>query len=343
MKKINILLILIICLTGCKKDVETTKITGEIKGLGNDTIYLYGVDGLYQHIDTIYVKGDKFSHSLKVDTITSAMLLLKKEVEYPIFIDKKNKIKIQGNANNLSYLNIDGNTYNEELSAFQASLQELGTPSDKTAETFIRQHNSSFVSIYLLDKYFVQKEKPDFKKIKELIDVMTGLLQDKPFIEQLTEYISQIEKVDKDKTAPFFSIPNAKGEKVTRTKQFKDKYLLINFWASWCEDCDRTNAELRKINTKYKKNKDFGILGISLDIDKEAWKNKIKQDTLSWEQVCTFTGWNMETAKQYAISKLPTNLLISPGGRILARDIPTDSISHQIEKVLEKNEKKKLP
>ena len=80
-------------MTGCKKEADTTSITGEIKGLGNDTIYLYGVDGLYEQIDTICVKGDKFSHSLKIDTITSAVLLFKKNTEYPIFLDKKNKIK----------------------------------------------------------------------------------------------------------------------------------------------------------------------------------------------------------------------------------------------------------
>lgn len=290
-----------------KKNADTTSITGEIKGLGDDTIYLYGIDGLYQHIDTIYVKGGKFSHSLKVDTITTAMLLLKGETEYPIFLDKKEKIKVQGNANNLDHLNIEGNIYNEEFSAFQATLKGRAYPPKNArskAEEFIRQLNNSFVSIYLLDKYFVQKETPDFKKIKELIDVMAGVLQDKPSIGQLTENITQIEKVNEGKTAPFFSLPNQKGEKVTRLDKFKDKYMLINFWASWCEECDSTNVELRKINNKYKKNKEFGILGISLDINKEDWKNKIKQDTLTWEQVCTFTGWNLETAKPICHTKI---------------------------------------
>ena len=115
---------------------------------------------------------------------------------------------------------IEGNIYNEEFSAFQATLQGPGIPSEKMleakAEEFIRQHNNSFVSIYLLDKYFVQKETPDFKKIKELIDMMAGVLQDKPSIGQLTENITQIEKVNEGKTAPFFSLPNQKGEKVTR-------------------------------------------------------------------------------------------------------------------------------
>lgn len=345
MKKINILIILIICLAGCKKETDATRITGEIKGLGNDTIYLYGVDGLYEHVDTIYVEKDKFSHSIHVDTITSAMLLLKKEIEYPIFLDKKNKIKIQGNENNLNQLNISGNIYNEEFSDFQATLQEPpGTLSEKAlqekAEEFIRRHNSSFVSIYLLDKYFVQKEAPDYQKIKELIDVMAGVLQDKPYIEQLTEYLDRREKVGIQKTAPFFSIPNEKGERITRTGGFKDKYLLMNFWASWCEDCDKTNTELRRLSAKYQKNKNFGILGISLDTDKKAWKDKIEQDTLKWEQVCSFSGWDMEVARQYAIQKLPTNILVSPTGRILARDIPTDSLSREVEKVLIQDEKK---
>lgn len=63
------------------------------------------------------------------------------------------------------------------------------------------------------------------------------------------------------------------------------------------------------------------MLGISLDIDREAWETAIKEDTLSWDQVCDFTGLSSETAKQYAILTLPTNILLSPTGKILARDI----------------------
>ena len=142
------------------------------------------------------------------------------------------------------------------LSVYQPLVEAT---SDMTASTATDDPNTMTGNLYsdrnLLDKYFVQKETPDFKKIKELIDVMAGVLQDKPSIGQLTENITQIEKVNEGKTAPFFSLPNQKGEKVTRLDKFKDKYMLINFWASWCEECDSTNVELRKINNKYKKNK----------------------------------------------------------------------------------------
>lgn len=76
------------------------------------------------------------------------------------------------------------------------------------------KHHSSFVSLYLLDKYFVQKDSPDFNKIKKLIEIMTGILQDKLYIEQLNEAISLSEKTGTGKYAPFFSLSNIKERKL---------------------------------------------------------------------------------------------------------------------------------
>ncbi|GLL52549.1 hypothetical protein KUBF_02110 [Bacteroides finegoldii] len=206
MKKSSILILIAICLFGCSKSSKEVNITGEIEGLGTDTLYLYGMDELRDQIDTIFTKDDKFSYSTPIDTITSAFLLIKNQIEYPIFLDKGNKIKIKGDTDNLEALTIDGNTYNEEFTAFQKELSGLNNPSEKDveqkAEEFIQQHHSSFVSLYLLDKYFVQKESPDFNKIKKLIEVMTGILQDKLYIEKLNETISQAEKTEIGKYAP---------------------------------------------------------------------------------------------------------------------------------------------
>ncbi len=349
MKKYGILFILItLGLASCKKHTDSAYITGEIKGLGNDTLYLYDIDGFHDRIDTIYVKDDKFTHTMQTDTLIAAMLLLKNRIEYPLFLNKGNKIKIEGKADNLEFLKIGGNTPNKEFTSFQEELQGLGQPSpnkmEEKAEEFIEQHHSSLVSIYLLDKYFVQKESPDFTKIKKLIDLMTGILQDRPYIEQLNDYIQQAEKAQKGKYAPFFNLPNAKGEKITRSSEdLKKKYLVINFWASWCDSCSATNAELRELHRLYKKNKDVALLGISLDIDKEQWKEAIRRDSLDWEQVCDFSGLNSETARQYNISKLPTTLLLSPEGRILERGLRGEDLKKKLKEVLpdEKEKKKK--
>ena len=170
---------------------------------------------------------------------------------------------------------------------------------------------------------------------------MTGALLDRPYIENISDYIDQLEKVTVGKSAPYFSLPNKKGEKLSRSaEKFRDKYLLLNFWASWCDQPSESNTELKKLNKEYKKNKNFAILGISLDIDKKAWETAISKDSLNWEQVCDFTGLSSETAKQYAILTLPTNILISPTGRILARDIKGEALTNKLKELLKTEEKK---
>lgn len=342
MKKNCILILIAICLFGCGKTVQKeVSITGEIKGLGTDTLYLYGMDEICDRIDTIFVKDDKFSYSSPIDTITSAFLLIRNQTEYPIFLDKGNKIKIKGDISNPEALTIDGNKYNQEFTVFQKELNELDTLSEQVleqkAEEFIKQHHSSFVSLYLLDKYFVQKDSPDFNKIKKLIEVMTGILQDKLYIERLNESISQAEKTEIGKYAPFFSLPNVKGVKITRSSEdFKKKNLLINFWASWNDSVSnyRSNSELKELYKKYKKNKYVGMLGISFDVNKEQWKDAIKKDTLDWEQVCDFGGLNSETAKQYSVQQIPANILLSADGKILAKNLHGEELKKKIEEVV---------
>ncbi len=342
MKKNCILILIAICLFGCGKTVQKeVSITGEIKGLGTDTLYLYGMDEICDRIDTIFVKDDKFSYSSPIDTITSAFLLIRNQTEYPIFLDKGNKIKIKGDISNPEALTIDGNKYNQEFTVFQKELNELNTLSEQVleqkAEEFIKQHHSSFVSLYLLDKYFVQKDSPDFNKIKKLIEVMAGILQDKLYIERLNESISQAEKTEIGKYAPFFSLPNVKGVKITRSSEdFKKKNLLINFWASWNDSVSnyRSNSELKELYKKYKKNKYIGMLGISFDVNKEQWKDAIKQDTLDWEQVCDFGGLNSETAKQYSVQQIPANILLSADGKILAKNLHGEELKKKIEEVV---------
>ena len=342
MKKNCILILIAICLFGCGKTVQKeVSITGEIKGLGTDTLYLYGMDEICDRIDTIFVKDDKFSYSSPIDTITSAFLLIRNQTEYPIFLDKGNKIKIKGDISNPEALTIDGNKYNQEFTVFQKELNELDTLSEQVleqkAEEFIKQHHSSFVSLYLLDKYFVQKDSPDFNKIKKLIEVMAGILQDKLYIERLNESISQAEKTEIGKYAPFFSLPNVKGVKITRSSEdFKKKNLLINFWASWNDSVSnyRSNSDLKELYKKYKKNKYIGMLGISFDVNKEQWKDAIKQDTLDWEQVCDFGGLNSETAKQYSVQQIPANILLSADGKILAKNLHGEELKKKIEEVV---------
>ena len=215
-------------------------------------------------MDTLLVKDDKFSATLTTDTLASTWLQFSDGTEYPLYLDKGDNIKIKGSAAELTSLEITGNVPNEELTAFQKELKGLSTPSEKAleekAEAFINSHPSSLVSIYLLEKYFVQKPQPDFSLIKEMTEHMTGGLKDRPYVDELLDLIQEEEKVSVGKTIPYVNLPNAKGTQISRTS-FKDKYLLIHFWASWDPQSMEANAALRRIYKKRRKEQAIRTLG----------------------------------------------------------------------------------
>ena len=196
MKNIYLAYFLIIMLSACGgKSSDTVSLSGEIKGLGNDTLYIYGADEMYDRMDTLPVENGKFSKTLSPDTLVAAWLLFSDGSRYPFFMDKGDKIHIKGSAAELNSMEITGNTYNEELTAFRKELKGLGKPSEKVLEEkggkFINEHHSSLVSIYLLEKYFAQKEKPDYTQIKKLTEHMTGELKDRPYIDELLNHIQE--------------------------------------------------------------------------------------------------------------------------------------------------------
>lgn len=345
MKNIYIAYVLLIILSACgSKKTNSISLAGEIKGLGNDTLYIYGTDNLYNRMDTLIVKDDKFSATLSTDTLVATWLQFSNGTEYPLYLNKGNKIQIKGSMAELSSLEISGNTPNEELTAYQKELKGLGKPSKKAleekAEAFIKSHPSSLVSIYLLEKYFVQQQQPDFNRIQRLADYMSGELKDRPYVDNLLNRIQEEDKVSVDKTAPYFHLPNAKGKDISRS-DFTDKYLLVHFWASWDQPSRDANAALRRIYKKEQKNKVFALLGISLDLDKEAWKEAVKTDTLSWEQTCNFNGWNTEAVKQFAIQTLPANVLLNPYGKIEGKNMSIEAIEEKLKEIEQKEKEKK--
>jgi peroxiredoxin len=337
MKKslLYLLPLLLLLLAACSKPVSTAvTLTGEIKGLGDDTIYLRGADRLYDHIDTFVVKHDKFSASLQVDTLVETTLLFSNGAEYPLFLNSKEQIRIKGSADALAAIQVSGNVANEEMTRFNELLRTPATPSKQVlqekADTFIRQHPNSVVSVYLLRKYFVNDTLPDIVRIRTLSDLLTGELKDRPQITNLLATLQLEENAGMDKVIPYFRIANKEGKEITRL-DFNNQHLLIHFWASWNKESLDELAIYRRLYKKEKKNKQFALLGISLDMDKQQWRQTIKADTLEWEQASNLKGWDDETIQKFVIHSLPANILLSPTGRIEARNISEADLLTKIE------------
>jgi thiol-disulfide isomerase/thioredoxin len=114
---------------------------------------------------------------------------------------------------------------------------------------------------------------------------------------------------------------------------FKGKYVLLDFWASWCGPCRRENPNVVEAYKKYK-GKNFTILGVSLDENKEAWIKAVKDDGLAWNHVCDLKGWKNVVAAEYGIRAVPSNFLLDPSGKILAHNLRGEVLQDTLAKIL---------
>jgi peroxiredoxin len=135
-----------------------------------------------------------------------------------------------------------------------------------------------------------------------------------------------------NKQAPELSLPDINGKTIT-LNSFKGKYVLVDFWASWCLPCRKENPNVVQAYNKYK-NKNFTILGVSLDKEKEDWLGAIETDKLSWTQVSDLQEWNSAAVSTFNFSGIPFNVLIDPEGKIIAQSLRGDSLEEKLEEIL---------
>jgi len=135
--------------------------------------------------------------------------------------------------------------------------------------------------------------------------------------------------------APDVNLPTPEGKMVSLSS-LKGKYVLLDFWASWCGPCRAENPNVVAAYNKFK-DKNFTILSVSLDNNKDPWTKAIKDDGLVWTQVSDLKGWSSSAAVTYAVQSIPTNFLIDPGGKIVARNLRGGELEGTLQQLLKSN------
>lgn len=366
------LFLLIVGMMACKNSQKDFSIAGNIEGMPQQTVYLesIGVENI-SVIDS--AKSDNKGYFELSGAANGAGLYRLRFLDDQFLllsIDKGN-IQVTGNWSELaeSYT-VKGSAPSESLRGFLTiarghinkistlsvvmdSLQSQNDSMLVAAKKDMQDMNFEFTRYienyadttkYFPNAFFASKmlnpaaEKEFFQAFsKNLSGRFPNNNMAKEFGQRIDELYAAGEKaltsgIQRGSTAPDIELPTADGKTIT-LNSFKGKYVLVDFWASWCGPCRGENPNVVKAYNQFK-GKNFTILGVSLDTDKDKWLAAIAKDNLTWTHVSDLKGWESVAARSYNVESIPTNFLIDPTGKVIARDLRGEGLIAELERVL---------
>ncbi|AMR31403.1 hypothetical protein A0256_08175 [Mucilaginibacter sp. PAMC 26640] len=226
----------------------------------------------------------------------------------------------------------------QQSAAFQNTMQgrykALQAEQKTTLKNFIFANPDSYLSLLALTS--VSGPSPDVAEVEPLYNALSADVKSTELAKQLKYSMDNLKITAIGSMAPDFIQNDVNGKPVSLSS-FKGKYVLIDFWASWCGPCRQENPNVVRTYNKYK-GKNFTVLGVSLDKEtgRDAWIAAIKSDGLTWTQVSDLKFWKNMAATLYGVQAIPQNFLVDPQGKIVAKNLRGDDLDNKLEELLGK-------
>jgi len=215
---------------------------------------------------------------------------------------------------------------------FNKANDSLHRVEGKINLNFVKSNPNSMVSLYALQAY--AGPIPDVHEIEPFFNQLSESVKSSDIGIGYADLIKKIKSTTVGAVAPDFTQSDTLGNAVS-LHNFKGKYVLVDFWASWCVPCRKENPDLLKAFNEFK-DKGFTVIGVSLDQPgkKDSWMKAIHADHLTWTQVSDLKFWKNEVAQLYAVKAIPQNFLISPDGKIVAVNLKGDDLINKLTDLL---------
>ncbi|PWK76552.1 peroxiredoxin [Mucilaginibacter oryzae] len=221
----------------------------------------------------------------------------------------------------------------DQLSALNAEEKKIDDLDAQLSKKFIQENPDSYVSLNALESYAYSA---DYVDIAPLYNGLSAAIKATEAGKKFGERLPKLKAVALGATAPEFAEADTAGKMVSLSS-FRGKYVLIDFWASWCGPCRGENPNVVKAYKAYK-DKNFTILGVSLDRQnaKDKWLAAIHQDGLTWNHVSDLKFWDSKVAALYAVRAIPQNFLVDPKGKIIGKNLRGEDLQNKLAEIFGK-------
>ena len=332
MKKILFTLLALLLLTSCGPSGNQFRLAGRLRNINQGQFLVYSPDGAFAGIDTIKVQNGRFAYEKEVRKDVTLMLVFPNFSEQAVFASPGEEVEIKGDATHLKEMTITGTDENDELTKLRIRLNKL-TPPEITAAVaeYIQEEPSSMISIYLLDKYFVNAKTPDYAEAQRLATLMLKANPDNGRLRKLKKQLDGLKNSRLQAMLPVVSSTDINGKSIS-TSQVKGKIGVISTWATWNFPSTDIQRKLRKLQKQYPQ--ELSLISICIDGDKRECKKRVDRDSLLWTIVCDEQMFQTPIVQQLGLFVVPSMVVTNKQGKIVARDIEPNKVVEELEKFL---------
>lgn len=213
------------------------------------------------------------------------------------------------------------------LKALELANMQLEKEKNAANKKFITENPSSLVSLEALYYYAMYN---DYRAVAALYNGLWATVRNSPGGKSYAETLKKMQQVGVGSIAPDFAMPDT-ANRLIKLSSFRGKYVLLDFWASWCPICRESAPGVVKAYNTYSR-KNFSMLSVSLDRpgERQKWLQAIRHDGLKWTQISDLSFWKSPVVSLYKLTALPQNFLIDPNGKIIARDLDSDALAARL-------------
>ncbi|NQV52256.1 MAG: AhpC/TSA family protein [Flavobacteriales bacterium] len=341
-------------------DKPNTELSGVLNGAVETPVYLQYLTAVkIVNVDTAVTDAEgNFSFKFKVDVAGYYRIGLNDNNICVLIVEPKDKIKVQADAQNIYQTYVVENSpeskrlqdlnkmliprdsvsmalQNAQMTKDQQKFQEVVAVYDgilaevnQQVKDFIKEDPATLSSLAAIQNLNLDQ---DFEYFALVIDALKGKMESNEFYKSLSDQVNAQRKLAVGSPAPDISLPQPDGQTLSLA-ELQGKYVLIDFWASWCGPCRKENPNVVRVYNKYH-DKGFEILGVSLDKDRNSWVKAIQQDGLVWKHISDLKYWNSVVVPEYQVKGIPLTYLVDPDGNIVGKNLRGASLEDKLAEI----------